>query len=170
MTRTVLAAIIVVATVGSAFAGACSDCINQCCEASGNACSTSIGRGLCQQSCVDFDKVCFNTKVTLFESTGVVSADGRHLSVTGLFNCPIGIRIQELRATITQGVGGAVAEGREHAGCTGVIQSLPVKANAQGQASFLPGPAEVCGLVTIANGGDTTDAEQWCKGITLQLQ
>ena len=109
-----------------------------------------------------FARVANNT----IDPIAIVSDDGRHLVVTGPFECTDGETLH-LRVTVTQRSTGAVAEGRTIDTCTGGAQQWEVDASSRGAEPFEEGPATAVGVGRTTDHGETTDAHQWLVEITL---
>jgi hypothetical protein len=111
-----------------------------------------------------FAKVIANT----IDPVAGLSEHGRHLSLTGpLQVLPAGERVV-LRVTVTQRTTGAVAEGETQFRATDDLQQWAVRAQTMGRQAFTPSPARATALaLTVAPGGEVTDAHQWLVDITL---
>jgi hypothetical protein len=98
-----------------------------------------------------------------------LSERGRHLALTGpLQVLPAGERVV-LRVTVTQRATGALAEGETQFAASGVLQQWSLRAQTMGRKTFAPGPARATALaLTVARGGEVTDAHQWLVDITLE--
>ena len=109
-------------------------------------------------------KVLFNTVAPV----AGLSEHGRHLALTGpLQVLPAGERVL-LRVTVTQRTTGALAEGETQFVGTGDLQQWAVRAHTTGRKAFAPGPATATALaLTVARGGEVTDAHQWLVDMTL---
>ena len=97
---------------------------------------------------------------------GIVSANGRHVTLTGPVAVTAGERT-ELRVTVSQRSTGAVAEGVVFFTGTGQTNQWEVTAAVQGQAAFVAGPATAVALTRSTVRGQATDAHQWLVNITL---
>jgi len=109
-----------------------------------------------------FARITANT----IDPTAIVAADGRHLTVTGPLAFPAG-ESAELRVTVTQRSTGAVAKGVTLVTGTGATNPWKVEAQAEGAATFEPGPATAVALARTTAEGKATDAHQWLVEITL---
>jgi hypothetical protein len=111
-----------------------------------------------------FAKVVINT----IDPVAGLSEHGRHVELTGpLQVLPAGERVV-LRVTVTQRSTGASAEGETQFVATGDLQHWAVQAQTMGRQAFAPGPARATALaLTVAKGGEVTDAHQWLVDITL---
>jgi hypothetical protein len=109
-----------------------------------------------------FARITANT----IDPTGIVSENGRHLTITGPIAVTAGERA-ELRVTVTQRSTGAVARGVAFFTGTGATIQWKVEAMAEGAAAFEAGPATAVALGRTTEGGKATDAHQWLVEITL---
>lgn len=109
-----------------------------------------------------FARITANT----IDPNGFMSADGRHLTVTGPLAFTAGERA-ELRVTVTQRSTGAVARGVTLITGTGTTNPWKVEAHAEGAATFEAGPATAVALARTTADGKATDAHQWLVEITL---
>jgi hypothetical protein len=109
-----------------------------------------------------FARVVSNT----IDPLAIVTANGRHLVVTGPIACTTNERAY-LEVTVTQRATGAVADGRTRITCTGDIGRWEVHASTHGNELFQAGPATAVALARTADRGDVTDAQQWLVRITL---
>jgi len=100
------------------------------------------------------------------DPVGIVSENGRHLTITGPIAVTAGERA-ELLVTVTQRTTGAVARGVALLAGTGATTQWKVEATARGEAAFEPGPATAVALGRTTAGGKATDAHQWLVEITL---
>ena len=103
---------------------------------------------------------------TRIDPVAMVTANGRHLILTGPIACTGGERAY-VRLTVTQRSTGAVAEGNAFLTCTGNTQQWEVHASTQSKESFAEGPATAVALARSTVRGDATDAHQWLVDITL---
>ena len=100
------------------------------------------------------------------DQVAIVTDTGRHLIVTGPFECTAGER-SHIGLTVTQRSTGAVAEGRTIDTCTGGAQQWEVDASTRGAETFEEGPATAVAVGRTTDRGETTDAHQWLVEITL---
>ncbi len=101
------------------------------------------------------------------DSQAVVTANGRHLIVTGPIQGTVAGEKSRIKVTVTQRSTGAVAVGSTALDLTGAGQHWQVRATKQGKATFQPGPATVVAMARTTSGGITTDAHQWLINVTL---
>jgi hypothetical protein len=104
--------------------------------------------------------------VNTIDTVGLVTDQGRHVTVTGPIAVTTGERT-ELRVTVTQRSNGAVAEGIIFFTGTGQTNQWEITVVAEGRAPFEAGPATVVGLARSSARGQTTDAHQWLVNGTL---
>ena len=110
-----------------------------------------------------FAKIVVNT----IDPVAGLSEHGRHLALTGPLQVTAGERVL-LRVTVTQRTTGALAEGETQFVGTGDLQQWAVRAHTTGRKAFAPGPATATALaLTVARGGEVTDAHQWLVDMTL---
>jgi hypothetical protein len=109
-----------------------------------------------------FARITANT----IDPTGIVAANGRHLTVTGPLAFTAGERA-ELRVTVTQRSTGAVAKGVTLITGTGATVQWKIEAQAEGAAAFEAGPATAVAMARTTADGKATDAHQWLVEITL---
>jgi hypothetical protein len=109
-----------------------------------------------------FARVTYNT----IDPVGIVAHNGRHVTVTGPLAATAGERVG-LRVTVSQRSTGAVAEGRTVFVGTGTTNQWEVEVEAEGRATFEPGPATAVAIARTTTHGQVTDAHQWLVNITL---
>ena len=100
------------------------------------------------------------------DPTGVVSANGRSLVLTGPLACTAHERAY-VDITVTQRATGAVAAGRARIECTGEVGQWELHATTQGAEPFQVGEATAVALARTVDRGVVTDAHQWLVAITL---
>lgn len=101
-----------------------------------------------------------------FDRSGVIAAGGDAVRVGGPVGCPAGDTVR-LRATVSQSVTGAVAEGSWSAACTGRNVHWRATAVVNDGAPFKAGCAHGVGLAVIRHNGRAVDATQWLSKLTL---
>jgi hypothetical protein len=101
------------------------------------------------------------------DPVATLTAQGRHVTVTGPIEIlPAGETVY-LRVTVTQRTTGAVAEGIAFLTGTGAIQQWTVRATTQSRERFEEGAATAVAVARSTERGSATDAHQWLVGVTL---
>ncbi len=102
------------------------------------------------------------------DPTATLSADGRHVTVTGPIECTAGDTLV-IRITVTEASTGAIGQGHSISPCTGEIQQFSVTATAVGAPSFAEGSGQACALGVTRRNRVNTDILQWCavNGVTF---
>jgi hypothetical protein len=110
-----------------------------------------------------------------FHPTGILSADGQRVRVSGPFGCEPEAGSFEIQATVTQASTGAVARGKVVGNCEGRLLTFHVDTRPTGTfaelgRTFEEGTALVTGFSFTYQGRAITTLEQWIQFITLERE
>jgi hypothetical protein len=102
-----------------------------------------------------------------FDHAGVLTVGGGAVRVSGPITCTGG-DIVLIRATVSQGSTGAVAEGVWSKRCTGTALQWHITAIVTDAGHFAAGGADGVGLAIISSRGIPGTAVQWLRRLTLK--
>ncbi len=103
-----------------------------------------------------------------FDRSGVIASGGNAVKIGGPFGCPAGDNVR-LRATVSQGATGAVAEGTWSATCQGHNVHWHATAVVSDGALLQAGCAHGVGLAIVRRNGRPVEASQWLSTLTLSM-
>ena len=103
-----------------------------------------------------------------FDRSGLIVASGRAVRISGPITCAAGDTVR-VRATVSQLVTGAVAEGFWSKRCTGASQHWHLTATITDGVSVEAGCARGAGLAISERRGKAVTAVQWISQVSLAV-
>jgi alpha-tubulin suppressor-like RCC1 family protein len=92
--------------------------------------------------------------------SATVSESGRHVEITAVLSCEAGARF-EVKVDLAQG--DAVGQGQEQGRCTGALEQIAVKINANGPVAIDAGAATATATFEVTQGARVLDVQQWTR-------
>jgi hypothetical protein len=124
---------------------------------------------LAHTSAVSGTVLCASTckPAAAFDRAALFTNGGRTVQVSGPITCGVGDSVQ-IRATVSQPLTGAVAEGIWSKQCTGTVLHWHITAAVTDGAHFSAGGADGAGLAVVRAHGMPRSAIQWIRPLTLK--